>query len=386
MNDEQLATFRETVDDGIDCDGLVVEPEGHDYLLETADGDRRRIARDELSVIAEEMPWYVSNWYYWRRVVGDPDTARYAFLRWLERADERPVPERYEALAADVCRSWGQLLVTASLGTDGRRRYSLRHEDDADRSVADLDVYVDPTEAREIATVDDRGRYRPLSTAPTLRSGWVFVDLDGYDLVRTIEYFYPATIANWHLERRGELDVTHFRETAGRQTGMLSAVSDLSGDAVDAAAQACCVDSQCLKRRVWDEEGDRKLSTPRGEGEFPCREPCSLFLTAARAFGDVENEHPETVSIELTPSERVQLAAIVDRVAEGTLGEVREGDVEDPANRYRVRYLRTRLRDRESFQLVSEISDEIDGQFGGNIEEGSFEEGEENSFDDVSED
>ena len=145
MNDEQLATFRETVDDGIDCDGLVVEPEGHDYLLETADGDRRRIARDELSVIAEEMPWYVSNWYYWRRVVGDPDTARYAFLRWLERADERPVPERYEALAADVCRSWGQLLVTASLGTDGRRRYSLRHEDDADRSVADLDVYVDPT-------------------------------------------------------------------------------------------------------------------------------------------------------------------------------------------------------------------------------------------------
>ncbi|MFC6836027.1 DR2241 family protein [Halomarina ordinaria] len=286
---------------------------------------------------------YVRDWSTWRDL---PETRR-AFLRWVEGADDLDIEERYAALRGDgIRRRWGQLLLTVSLER-GHRSYDLRHEDDADRSTDELTTHDDPLDARHLATEDDDGRYRPLKTAPTLRTGWVFPDLSGEEVVEAIDYFYPATVANWHREREGALDVTHWRETAERQTGIYDVVDELSGEQVEWLAQSCCVDSQCLKRRMWDEEEGAELDVPRGEGAFPCREPCSLVVAAARKWTTLEREEAREYTFTLTPSEKEQVEDLVDAVADGRVGEIREADVYEGANRYRARYLRAKRFDDE---------------------------------------
>ena len=338
MNDSQLRALHEAASDGVDCDGLSVAWTEDGYRFETPEVDHGELDEAEFDALATENPWFVSNWHYWNRM----DGARRAYLRWVERADELGVRERYEALVAGLSREWGQLLVTAGLGDDGQRVYEVRHVADAELDAGNLDTRLDPLDAREIATLDEQGRYRPLKTAPTLRDGWVFEELDGRDLVRTVEFFYPATVANWHREREGDLDVTHFRETAERQTGIYDVVDELPAAGVERLAEACCVDSQCLKRREWDEDETRELGVPRGDGEFPCREPCSLVVAAARQFGILESEESRTYEFELTPSEKSQLEELLDAVAEGRTDEIREADLNDGANRYRARYLRAK--------------------------------------------
>ncbi len=336
MNAPQLDALVAAAPEGIEFDGLSVSSDGP-YTAEIT-GDS--FVGDEASLreFASENPWFVSNWYYWTRVVGS-ESARYDFLRWVEDG-EKPVRERYEALSTGLSHTWGQLRITATLAEDGRRRYGLRHVEGAGRE--DLDGYEDPLAARELVKRDDRGRYRPLSTAPTLPTGWAYPDLDEQNLVRTVEFVYPATVANWHREREGDLDVTHFRESADRQSGIYEIVSQLSADELEAATEACCVDSQCLKGRMWDEDEETELDVPRGTGELPCREPCSVFIAAARKFVTLGREDSRTYEFELTPTEKEQIEGIIGAVAEGRVDEIREADLNEDANRYRTRYLRAR--------------------------------------------
>ncbi|WP_049997419.1 DR2241 family protein [Halococcus sediminicola] len=350
MNDSQLRALREATADGVTCDGLSASRDDAGYTFATPEVHHESLTETEFDALATENPWFVSNWHYWR----DTSETNGAFLRWIEHASELGVRERYETLVDGLTREWGQLLVTATLGTDGERSYELRHTADAD--VENLDSYHDPREARDIATLDDTGEYRPLKTAPTLREGWRFPDLDGRDLVRTVEFFYPATVANWYRERQSDLDVTHFRETAERQTGIYDVVDDLDVDGVERLAETCCVDSQCLKRREWDEDSETTLDVPRGDGEFPCREPCSLVVAAARQFAILESEETRTYELELTPSERSQLGELVDAVADGRVDEIREADVGDGANRYRARYLRAKRLAEGEFESLREKS------------------------------
>ncbi|WP_394341347.1 DR2241 family protein [Natrarchaeobius oligotrophus] len=366
-------------DGGVRFDGFRLERTDGAYVLETSETDRiefdEATADDALSTVAE----YVSNWWYWQRVVEGDGTARRAFLRWCERAppieaeangeiadadgidgsreaDERslPVPDRYEALRDGVDREWGQLRITTRFvdvdEPDGERVYDLWHADDAGTDLAELDVYDDPREAREIATYDDDGRYRPLNTAPTLPSGWAFTGCSGEELVEAVEFFYPATVANWHRERLETLDVDHWLETAERQTGIYDVIDELPREAVDWMAEACCVDSQCLRRREWEYEADDELAIDGGDGQFPCREPCSLVIAAARKWTILESEDERTYELELTTSEFNQLAELIDAVAEGRTDEIREADVYDGANRYRARYLRAKRFDDGSLE------------------------------------
>lgn len=260
--------------------------------------------------IETDRPDYVSNW---RPFAADLDVseAGRAFLRWLERANEYEIPERNDALRNGLTRTWGQLAITVSLA-GGSRRYDLRHETDDGADVDELDRHDDPLDARTIAKFDDRGRYRPLKTAPSLATGWVFPDLSGEELLAAVDFLYPVTVENWHLERNADLDVTHWSETAARQTGIYDVVEELGEQAVAWAAEACCVDSQCLKRRRWAYDDGNEIAVPRGEGEFPCREPCSLMIAAAREWTRLEREESETYEFRLTPTENEQSVDPVD--------------------------------------------------------------------------
>ena len=349
---EQFEALVRAADEGpVDFEGLFVSWDGEGYTFETPDAaheDLSQAGLHEAAVAAEE---YVTNWYHWEADVGHAGRHRRAFLRKLEAADEYAVPERYDELREGMVTEWGQLRITATLGAAGERRYEVRHEDDAGTDRDRLDEHADPLDARELATFDERGRYRPLKTAPTLVSGWVFPELDGRELVEAVDTFYPATVANWHLESEGELDVSHWEETMERQTGIYSVIQTWNRgeghEHVEWVAEACCDDSQCLKRREWQYDEETELDADGGDGAFPCREPCSLVVAAARKWTRLEGEESRTYEFELTPSEKEQVEEIIDAVADGRVDDIREADIYEGANRYRTRFLRAKRFDED---------------------------------------
>ena len=380
MNDRQFEALHEAVrEEPVAFDGLHAEYEteeaGDDtddtegagrYHLGTPNGEWTGLTAAEFRECAAANPWYVSNWYFWNRHLGGRSPPRRAFLRNLEAADHHTVEERYEALsegsagvvdpgAADaeptgveptgMVTEWGQLRIVAALGEDGERLYHIRHHADADVPLTDLEIHTDPLDARRLTKFDDRGRYRPLKTAPSLPTGWAFTDLRAGDLLSAMDAIYPATVENWYREREGDLDITHWSETADRQTGIYGIIDELDRDGVEWVAEACCVDSQCLKRREWQfDEGD-ELSADGGTGVFPCREPCSLVVAAARKWTTLEREEEREYTFQLTPSEKEQVEEIVGSVADGEVDDIREADVYEGANRYRARFLRAKRMD-----------------------------------------
>jgi hypothetical protein len=334
----------------VQFEGFSVAPdEGGGYVL-AAGTHPKPLGEGELrEALAERAP-AVTDWYVFERVVGEFGPRR-AFLRWIEDADGETVATRYAALAEGIERAWGELKITATVTDRGGRRYEVRHADDAGVPVAELDAHDDPLDARDLVTFDEKGRYRPLKTAPSLAGGWVFPDLEPRELYETVETIYPATVANWYREREGELDVNHWRETMERQSGIYGVVKTWDRgegyEHVNWVAEACCDDSQCLKRREWQYDDETDLDVDGGDGVFPCREPCSVVVSAARKWTRLESEQPRTYEFELTPSEKEQLEAIVDAVADGRIDEIREADTKEGANRYRTRFLRAKLFDDE---------------------------------------
>lgn len=344
MTDEKsVEVLIGAANDGIDCDGLRVEVKDDRYVFETPTSAWTGLTVTELRNQIRAHPEYLSNWIFWHRIV--TETARYPFLRWLERADSIDVEERYNRLQNGIDRTWGQLLITAQIGDTGERRYSLRHVADGEATGSDLDRQSDPLAARSIAKYDGDNRYRPLKTAPTLKHGWLIESLDHETIVEAIDLIYPATIANWSLEQAEKLDVTHWNETADRQTGIYDIVDELPPESVDRAVRSCCVDEYCLKRRRWDYDEQREIDVPRGVGEFPCREPCSIFIAGARAWTLAERNSNRTFTVELTTAEREHLRTILETVARGSVDNHRVGDFTDLMNPYRVRYLLDTLSD-----------------------------------------
>jgi hypothetical protein len=334
----------DAANDGVSVGGLVVDRTDEGYSLATPTREWTGLSAADLRDVADDAAAYVTNWYYWSRVVGERRRGRGAFLRWLEGGD-RDVPDRYAALVGGVEREWGQLHLWTTLAADGTRRYHLRHVDDVGSDEAALTVHETPAAFRELVTEDDRGRYRPLKTAPTLRTGWHAPALTPSTLLDVVDVVYPATVANWHREREGSLDVTHWDACASRQTGIYDVIDELDPAAVERIAEACCVDSQCLKRREWEFDEGTPLDVDGGDGAFPCREPCSLVVAAARKWATLEREAERTYEFSLTPSEKEQLEEILDAVADGRVDDIREADVYDGANRYRARYLRAKRLD-----------------------------------------
>ncbi|ELZ91440.1 hypothetical protein C440_14039 [Haloferax mucosum ATCC BAA-1512] len=338
-------------DDGVHLDGLHVERTDDGYRLETPDARQDGLSENELRDALADHDDYATNWHFWTRAVGESSPQRRAFLRWVEGADDetQSLPERYDALRRGHKREWGQLLVTVTLGDDGDRTYELRHADEADRDASTLDSYHEPLAARQLATYDEKGRYRPLKTGNNLAGGWVFPDLDGRDLVETVETFYPATVPNWYREREGDLDITHWQDAIGRQTGMYGVIKTWNrGDGhehVNWVAEACCDDSQCVKRREWQYDDETDLDVDGGDGAFPCREPCSLVVAASRKWTRLEAEETNTYEFELTPSEKQQVEDIIEAVADDRTDDIREADVYEGANRFRARFLRAKLFD-----------------------------------------
>jgi hypothetical protein len=249
-------------------------------------------------------------------------SSREAFAAWVDGAPEGRV--------------FGQVIVRPArpLG------YLLRHTADARED--SLRVTEDPHAAREIARLTEGGEYRPLKSSPNLRRGWELRVADARSLATAMNYLYPAGVVHWFLHREGRLHLTSFRENAARQSGIYKRVQRLSDQGVLDAALACCDDSVCLKKTLWDVDEDTPLDVDRGEGEIPCPEPCSIFVSFARRVRLFEREK-ELDSTGLSPSETEDLAALVEAAATGEVAFAREAEFEKPLNERRMRYRRLTL-------------------------------------------
>jgi 4Fe-4S iron-sulfur cluster binding domain/DR2241 stabilising domain len=252
--------------------------------------------------------------------------SREVFAAWVEDAPEG--------------RIFGQVLIRPAPPFG----YYLCHKEDA--QAASLDPYDDPRVAREIAKLTDVGEYRPLKSSPNLRRGWELRVEDAHGLVTAMNYLYPAGVVHWYLYREGRLEITHYRENAARQSGIYKRIQRLSDQGVQDAARACCEDAVCLKRTLWEVDEGTPLEMHRGEGEIPCPEPCSVFVSFARRVRLFEREKKRDLdAADFSPSEKEDLAALVEAVANGS-GEIkfaREAEFEEPLNERRMRYRRLTL-------------------------------------------
>jgi hypothetical protein len=263
------------------------------------------------------------------------------------------VAEARRALAAwvDEAGDAGRIFLQARLLATGGGRYEIRHRRDVHRSMPSLEwVSRDPFFAREIAQTTNHGEHRPLKTAPSLKQGWALVELDERALWTALDYLYPACALHWHAGRMGTLRVTHWRETAGRQSGIYASVKLLGDDAVRRAARACCADAVCLRRVAWDVDEMSFLDAidegpVDGDAAVPCPEACSMYVSFARQVLKIERapraEVPGLGAV--NADELAQMRALVAAAADGTLGQVREGEFDDPTNPRRIRYLAMRL-------------------------------------------
>ena len=243
--------------------------------------------------------------------------SREAFAAWVDEAIEG--------------RTFGQVLVRPAAPG-----YSLRHIEDV--GAADLEVHEDPRAAREIAKLTEEGEYRPLKSSPNLQRGWDIRVADAKELTVAMNYLYPAGVVHWHLYREGSLDITNFRDNAARQSGIYKSIQHLSDRGVQDAARACCEDAVCLKKTLWDVDEKTPLETERGNGEIPCPEPCSLFISFARRVRLFEGEERDLDAAGLSPSEREDLAALIEAAATGEIRFAREAEFEAPLNERRMRY------------------------------------------------
>ena len=256
--------------------------------------------------------------------IQNPATAaREAFARWV--ADN---PEG---------RTFGQVHINRE--PDGV--YYLCHAEDKDE---DIQAVEDPREAREIGKLDAAGEYRPLKSAPNLRRGWALRLRNSGDLATAMNLLYPAGVVHWHLHREERLEVTDYRENAARQSGIYKRVQRLSDTGVQNAAKACCEDAVCLKKTLWDVDETTPLSMERGDGEIPCPEPCSVFVSFARRVRLFEREDKRDLdAIGLSPTEKEDLAALVEATATREVHMAREAEFEKPLNERRMRYRRLTL-------------------------------------------
>lgn len=229
---------------------------------------------------------------------------------------------------------FGQVYV----GRDGDR-FCLRSIADRDRPAESLQEL--PVRAlRQLAQFDGRGEFRPLKSAPDLRSGWLCFALGEEQLEFALDQLYPGGVVDAWAARVDPPPVTQYRDFVGRQTGMYRVAQNLTDADVSEVIRASCGVRQCLKRRCWTVDGVREDS-PDTKSEIACLEPCALFLECARRAARLAQE--ATASLGLVEPDRAVLEAALEQLLSSPAPAVRAGDLGHPLNPRRIGLLLEKL-------------------------------------------
>jgi hypothetical protein len=134
---------------------------------------------------------------------------------------------------------------------------------------------------------DDLGRYRPLSGARTLRTGWSVAIGSGLRAEDVIEVVYPLALTHRRQFAKGSLRVVALDEVLARQSGRYESTSALSKAGRALTVSTVC--GECVRQPVWDG------ATCSAE-EIPCPEPCSVLVAFCRETTLWEAERPDSTA------------------------------------------------------------------------------------------
>ena len=133
---------------------------------------------------------------------------------------------------------------------------------------------------------DDFGRYRPLSSATTMRPGWYVRCEGGLSLEEALDVIYPLARQHSAMHAAGTLRVVTLQEVFDRQSGRYGAAGTLPQTARQVAREVLC--DLCVKEPLW--------GGPVPVGAIPCPEPCSVMLSLCREAALWEDDPPSVAA------------------------------------------------------------------------------------------
>ena len=144
---------------------------------------------------------------------------------------------------------------------------------------------LEPTIAalRRHVRFDDRGRYRPLSGARTLPSGWR-VSLPAKRARAALDAVYPQALLHQELAAEGRLRTVSFDDVVRRQRGRYRLAGKLTAEGRERAKAVLC--GRCVRTPVW-------AGSIAESPEIPCPEPCSVLLALSREAALWQEERPD---------------------------------------------------------------------------------------------
>ncbi|MDF1826072.1 MAG: DR2241 family protein [Verrucomicrobiales bacterium] len=188
--------------------------------------------------------------------------------------------EELEALLPPLeSRFFGEILVRR----DDNGQFVASHRDDAEM-MDHLMPAETLAELREIAKFDAAGEYRPLKTAPGLKTGWITKTPSASEFLKKLDCLYPGAFATWISYLRGKHDPTSLRDTLERQTGMYRFAGSISDQMANQIMRETCSPG-CLRKIAWPISSECAVSRINpGKKSIPliCTEACTFAVSEAR--------------------------------------------------------------------------------------------------------
>jgi hypothetical protein len=131
----------------------------------------------------------------------------------------------------------------------------------------------DPFLLQEFVRQDDLGRYRPLSGARTLPTGWSIAPQPELPLECILDIVYPLARTHQRHFAEGELRVVSLEDVLRRQSGRYESAAALPSAGRRAAVATVC--GACVRVPVWD-------GAACAAADIPCPEPCSVMVSFCR--------------------------------------------------------------------------------------------------------
>ncbi len=163
--------------------------------------------------------------------------------------------------------------------------WRLCHKDDRGVDVALLVDLPDVRAVEDWVQKDSEGAFRPLATAPSLRSGWYRVCETVRDLDLVLDAIYPGAAALIGRFWQGESVLcVPWEQAVEHQSGLLSDLKNWESLLIQKLVTIVCEGNECIASCEWFSPGGARSELPRGSSPW-CTKPCSMLLTFGASLG-----------------------------------------------------------------------------------------------------